>query len=412
MDWNDENLAPPAGRGWWHATVSFPGDAGVSPKAAGVLSAALSGRRFHFLRKEGKLRLRTERPAAGLLDRLVADQLATGWVGGVYEPETESFGGPEGMAIAHEVFCADSPAALAETGSPYAKERCVLLICAMNRSAGLDPFEIGDVWAKIANLRPAIDPPLPAYRAAAITAMRRLMNADAAKRDDTEPGWPERVTAFEEAGRGLALLAADGQLTRGLRAVLAHHAIFAFNRAAVPVAEQAAMAWLGRHVAFADDDPADVSASRSTLAAPTLKSMGTTITNTADPAGLRDALVATLTDSGHLATPAIIDAFRDVERHRFIPDADLQAAYVDDAVSVKHDEDGEMISCISAPETSPSRSWTSSLLAGAWSFRCGSAAASPALSPSNAMARSGRPSPARWPRSSRYAKASATTSEA
>jgi protein-L-isoaspartate(D-aspartate) O-methyltransferase len=349
MDWNDENLPIAAEQSWWHATVSFPGDAGVNRKAAAVLSAALFGQRFHFLRKEGKLRLRTERPAADLLDQLVADQLATGWGGGVYEPETDAFGGPEGMAIAHRLFCADSPAALAETGSAYAKERCVLLISTMNRSAGLDPFEIGDVWGKIANLRPAIDPPTGDRRTAALAAMRRLMNADAAKRDNTEPGWPERVAAFEKAGQRLTRLAAEIQLTRGLRAVLAHHAIFTFNRAAVPVAEQAAAAWLGQRVAFADDEPADVFTGRSAPAAPNLKSVETTINTTADPASLREAMVARLTNSGHLRTPAIIDAFRDIERHRFIPDANIRAAYIEDAVSVKHDDDGEMISCISAP---------------------------------------------------------------
>jgi protein-L-isoaspartate(D-aspartate) O-methyltransferase len=349
MDWNDENLALPAGQDWWHATISFPGDAGVSPKAATVLSAALSDQRFHFLRKHGTLRLRTERPTADLLNQLVADRLATGWVDGVYEPETDAFGGPEGMAIAHEVFCADSRAALAETGSPYGRERCVLLISAMNRSAGLDPFEIGDVWAQFANLRPTIEPPIGDHRAAAVAAMRRLMNADAASRENTEPGWPERVAAFADAGRRLARLAADGLLTRGLRAVLAHHTIFAFNRAGVQVAEQAAAAWLGQQVAFADDEQADVLTGRTRPAAPNLEKMETTIAQTADPAELREAMVTALTDSDSLRTPMIIDAFRSVERHRFIPDADLRAAYINDAISVKHDDAREMISCISAP---------------------------------------------------------------
>lgn len=349
MDLNDEHLPISGEKDWWHVTVSFPGDAGVSPKAAAVLSAALSGQRFHFLRKEGRLRLRTEHSTAGLLDQLVAGHLATGWVGGVYEPETDAFGGPEGMAIAHEVFCADSRAALAESGSPHAKERCVLLISAMNRAAGLDPFEIGDVWAKVADLRPAIEPPGEHHRAAAVAAMRRLMNADAAQWDGTEPGWPERVAAFTQAGCRLARLAADGLLTRGLRAVLAHHAIFAFNRAAVPVAEQAAAAWLGKQVAFGDSQPADVFTGRSASPAPNLSRMETTNSRTADPAELREAMVTALTDAGNLRSPAIIDAFRTVERHRFIPDADLHAAYVDDALPVKHDEAGEMISCISAP---------------------------------------------------------------
>ncbi|MFI7058057.1 hypothetical protein ACWDOR_36855 [Streptosporangium canum] len=80
--------------------------------------------------------------------------------------------------------------------------------------------------------------------------------------------------------------------------------------------------------------------------------MGTTIipaADPADPAELREAMVATLTGVGNLRTPAIVDALRTVERHRFIPDADLRAAYVDDAVPVKCDEVGRMVSCISAP---------------------------------------------------------------
>ncbi len=66
MDWNDEYLAIPAEQDWWHATVSFPGDAGVSPKAAAILAAGLTDQRFHFVRKEGKLRLRADRPAASV----------------------------------------------------------------------------------------------------------------------------------------------------------------------------------------------------------------------------------------------------------------------------------------------------------------------------------------------------------
>ncbi|RBQ21136.1 methyltransferase, FxLD system [Spongiactinospora rosea] len=176
--------------------------------------------------------------------------------------------------------------------------------------------------------------------------MRRLMSADATQRETAEPGWSERVAAFEDAGRGLARLAAGGRLTRGLRQVLAHHAIFAFNRASVPVAEQAAAAWLGRYAAFGGDT--DMSAPRSSLATPFTR-MESTITTTADPTQLREAMVARFTTSGHLRTPAITQAFRDVERHRFIPDADVYSAYADDAVPIKHDPGGEMISCISAP---------------------------------------------------------------
>ncbi|EXU69507.1 protein-L-isoaspartate(D-aspartate) O-methyltransferase [Streptomyces sp. PRh5] len=348
MEVDDEHLPITADTDWWHASVSFPGGA-VSPEAAQALSSALHDQRFHFLRKDGGLRLRTERPAADLLDSLVADGQASGWVGGIYEPETEAFGGPDGMDVAHEVFCADSRSALAEISNPGARERCVLLLSAMIRSAGLDPFEAGDVWAKLSALRPPVTPPTGPARDRAVAAMRRLMNADAARRPDAEPDWAERVAAFENGGRQLRRLAADGRLIRGLRAVLAHHAIFAFNRAGVSASEQAATAWLGRHVAFAAGEAADMSTHRSTSADPNLARMESIVTPVTDPAELREALVSRLIEGGHLRTPDVIAAFRNTERHRFLPGVDLHKAYLEDAVPIKHDETGEMISCISAP---------------------------------------------------------------
>jgi protein-L-isoaspartate(D-aspartate) O-methyltransferase len=72
-------------------------------------------------------------------------------------------------------------------------------------------------------------------------------------------------------------------------------------------------------------------------------------TTTPDPAQLRAAMVGSLTAGGHLRAPEIITAFTETERHLFLPGTDLAAAYDNDAVPVKHDGDGEMISCISAP---------------------------------------------------------------
>ncbi|SDG41339.1 protein-L-isoaspartate(D-aspartate) O-methyltransferase [Sinosporangium album] len=350
MDWNDENLpVMTPEQGWCQVTVTFKGGAGISREAAIALTAALSDQRFHFLRKEGKLRLRTERPADRVLNDFVTAGLATSWAAGVYEPETNAFGGPQGMSVAHHIFCADSRAALAETGDARTRERAILLVSTMNRAAGLDPFEIGDVWAKVADLRPKIEPPASGRRQASLSAMRRLMNADAGQREDAEHGWLARVEAFEEAGRSLRQLNADGLLTRGLRAVLAHHVVFTFNRAAVPVAEQSAAAWLARHAAFTDDEPAAAPSGSAGPTAHNLTNMETTITTTIDPAELRADLVTRLTASGHLRTPAIIEAFSTSERHAFVPDAEPEAAYKDDAVSIKLDDDGEMISCISAP---------------------------------------------------------------
>ncbi|MEU2227032.1 methyltransferase, FxLD system [Streptomyces sp. NPDC018347] len=345
MTFDDENLPIPPDTSWWHASVAFPAP---HADAARALATALAGRRFHFLRKDAGVRLRTEQPVADLLDQLVADRVITGWTGGIYEPETHAFGGPEGMEVAHDVFCADSPAALAETGTPGPRERSVMLLSAMIRATGLDPFEAGDVWARWAALRPPVTPPQGPALERAVSAMRRLMNADAALRPDAEAGWVERVAAFEDAGRRLHRLAADGRLIRGIRGVIAHHAIFAFNRAGVPAETQAATAWLGRHVAFSTGE-GDVSTHKSASADPSLPRMETTVTPVTDRNQLREALTQRLVDSGHLRSQAAIDAFRTTDRHAFLPGVDLESAYKEDAVPIKHDEHGEMISCISAP---------------------------------------------------------------
>lgn len=348
MVWNDEDLSPLNDQEpWWQATIDFPDPNGISPEAAIALVAGLEGQRFHFLRKEGKLRLRTEKPVTDVFHQLT-DQQATGWTPGIYEPEVEAFGGAEGMTIAHELFCADSPPALAATGDARNRERCILLLSTLFRAAALDPFEIGDVWARLAALRPSIALPSEEEQRPQLAAMRRLMNADAAQRETTEAQWSERVAAFETAGRALAALASQGRLTRGLRAVLAHHAIFAFNRAGTPPAEQAAAAWLARQVTFDTDVSTTVSPSDKHSSPPNFPRMDNMITT--NPASLREEFVTRLTESGHLHSPDIIEAFRSVERHRFVPAADAATAYGEGTVSVKDAaDDGETLSCISAP---------------------------------------------------------------
>lgn len=51
-----------------------------------------------------------------------------------------------------------------------------------------------------------------------------------------------------------------------------------------------------------------------------------------DAADLREALVNRLIGSGHLHTPAVIDAFRTTERHQFLPGVDLKSAYKETAL--------------------------------------------------------------------------------
>lgn len=92
-----------------------------------------------------------------------------------------------------------------------------------------------------------------------------------------------------------------------------------------------------------------MSARATTSPTSNLTRMETALTPDTNPADLREALVARLVDGRHLRTPAIIAAFRDTERHQFLPGVEVRAAYIEDAVPIKHDETGEMISCISAP---------------------------------------------------------------
>ncbi len=56
--------------------------------------------------------------------------------------------------------------------------------------------------------------------------------------------------------------------------------------------------------------------------------------------GLRMRMVALLKDAGVLATPSIEKAMRQVPRHLFVSQVDVHCAYLDEAVTVKHADDG------------------------------------------------------------------------
>ncbi|MFD7957664.1 hypothetical protein ACFV4X_29765 [Streptomyces ardesiacus] len=73
------------------------------------------------------------------------------------------------------------------------------------------------------------------------------------------------------------------------------------------------------------------------------------MTASTDPTNPDEALAKRLVDSSHLHSQAAIDAFRTTDRHAFLPGVDLASAYKENAVPIKHDEHGEMISCITAP---------------------------------------------------------------
>ncbi|MFF3525224.1 methyltransferase, FxLD system [Streptomyces sp. F41] len=305
------------------------------------------------------LRFRATAPSP-LLQQALSDLVGEGavhsWLTGIYEPETAAFGGPEAMDIAHRLFHADSRHLLSTSAGPGRlgrRETAVVLTTAMLRAAGLDWFEQGDVWAKYADLRPSTRP-LPTHRRTALLpAMRILMTAatPALSRPggplDAHPAWP---AAFEQAGTALAGLNLGDALTRGLRAVLAHHALFHANRAGLTAQEQHVLTHLAKEAVMGSSENTRSSA-KTQNGADSVREVKTDTLTTADghAAQLRNALVDEIKSDGRVRTPAVENALRSVPRHLFVPDATLEAAYANNVVDIKLDTDGTSISCASQP---------------------------------------------------------------
>lgn len=72
--------------------------------------------------------------------------------------------------------------------------------------------------------------------------------------------------------------------------------------------------------------------------------------STTDPAqALRQTLVHSLKQKGELTDPRMEAAFLAVPRHAFLPDIPVEQAYADEAVPIKRDPDGSVISSASQP---------------------------------------------------------------
>jgi thiopeptide-type bacteriocin biosynthesis protein len=134
------------------------------------------------------------------------------------------------------------------------RELLTLLASTMLRRAGLDWYEQGDVWARVAAHRDPPDHLSTGQRRTLQDQVRRLMSVDTRTLADSGPltGTPSWTAAYETAGRELAHLNAEGRLRRGLRDVLAHQIIFAANRLGVPATTQAALANTATAVVFGD----------------------------------------------------------------------------------------------------------------------------------------------------------------
>jgi thiopeptide-type bacteriocin biosynthesis protein len=125
------------------------------------------------------------------------------------------------------------------------RELSILLITAMTAAAGLDWFERGDVFDRVAQLRPDL-PTGSADRLKQLTSQLRQLLAAPLQTLLADLGFAEIATpwlsTFEHAGRQFSTAADQQLLTRGTRAVLAHAIIFHWNRLGLPATTQAILA--------------------------------------------------------------------------------------------------------------------------------------------------------------------------
>ncbi|WP_307843535.1 methyltransferase, FxLD system [Streptomyces sp. B15] len=262
------------------------------------------------------------------------------------------------MAEAHRHFHEDSRYVLGHlarqrTETPDAlgrRELAVVTVSTALRAAGLDWYEQGDVWAKIAAQRDGGFLPPPRTRA----AIHRLMTVDASPssalvRDGRLASVSAWIEAFEQLGRRLADLDRRGQLERGLRSVLAHHALFHFNRLGLPREDQHTLSTLAKEVVMGTNDSAESTPSASPPAT-TVATVNTDTIEATNADRLRVQLIDQLKVDGCIRTPRVEEAMRTVPRHVFVPEASLEEAYGNAPVNIKHDETGASISCASQPD--------------------------------------------------------------
>lgn len=259
---------------WQQVTITFDAWDTAERTAAAHLGPALVNAEaaevvdtWSFIRKAPCWRLRflpTTKDRTEQASTLIHNQLdtlrhadrITGWTATIYEPETHAFGGPAAMDAAHRLFHADSRHILAwlrdQAAGDRRRELSVLLCNTLMRAAGQDRYEQGDIWARVSQHRSP--PEIPPERLPALKAdLRRLLTTDTAHVFGTTGSLAEHGTwadAYQHAGTWLGEAAHTGTLRRGLRAVLAHHVIFAWNRLGLPHTTQSMLATLAAAVVF------------------------------------------------------------------------------------------------------------------------------------------------------------------
>ncbi|MER6206361.1 thiopeptide-type bacteriocin biosynthesis protein [Streptomyces sp. NPDC001642] len=254
---------------WCQANVAFPdwerAETIAVAQLAPLLRAAVDEgavTAWFIIRKRACWRLRYLPAAGGQdhigqgLDFLITEGLITAWTEIIYEPEIHAFGGADAMASAHRLFHRDSRSLidfLQSGGGRHRRETSLMLCSLMMRSAGLDWYEQGDVWARVGAHRALPAGTEQGHSDQLLSSVHRLISVNG--EDMMRAGGPlahaaEWASAYADAGRELAHLADSGQLHRGLRDVLAHHVLFAWNRIGLPYATQATLAAAAKTVIF------------------------------------------------------------------------------------------------------------------------------------------------------------------
>lgn len=248
---------------WYQVRVRFADWSAAEAVGATALGPALD--RFQaagavdgwwFLRKYPCWRLRLLHADTAAVDGVLNELVRTGaierWWQTVYEPESAAFGGTDGMDAVHDLFCADSSGVLdylrQDAPGLGRRELSILLLSGLMRTAGLDAFECGDVFERVARLRPTPANADVGRIGKLVDNMRVLLSI----RDLTEselftPGGPVShaapwLAAMRAAGERLGRDAGEGRLDRGLRTILTHVVIFHWNRFGLSATSQGILA--------------------------------------------------------------------------------------------------------------------------------------------------------------------------
>ncbi|MFD5317558.1 thiopeptide-type bacteriocin biosynthesis protein [Streptomyces sp. NPDC127098] len=251
---------------WWQLYLQFPHWHDAEQTAVQHLAPLLNRAEaaghitaWWYIRKRPCWRLRLcIRPGADgearigtALDDLVTAGHIERWWTGIYEPETAAFGGETSMSCAHALFHADSRAILSlpHHTSPLGRRELSLLLCTtLIRAAGLEWYEAGDVWHRVAAERPLPADSPPERLHAMADDLKRVLLADTTTEgpmlgaDAPLAFAADWVDSFRRIGEFLGTEARAGRLNRGLRQILAYHVIFHWNRIGLPPRTQSVLA--------------------------------------------------------------------------------------------------------------------------------------------------------------------------